>query len=419
MKFIDTLGTPPRLFLDPAILRTAVTALREGYPETSAAVLRPVRADGHHRLLLHADPDNAEADRAALRIAVDRVELLLKGRHYALLYPPFPDDADFAPMFPGAGSVFLRRAHSSTGESLLLAFAVGGIDAEFTQRHGESLLVDRLRHRLDDHLLQNHIATVTRTLEQQLNEVKTVKEKLLPTPDHRVHGANYAVHYLPRAGGGGDYYEIADVRSARREMGFAGDGDLWGVIIGDVSGHGPGAAVEVAMLDAILRTFVAAPDFQPGHLLTYLNRHIFTRQIRGGFITSFQAIYDGASGRLGFASAGHPAAVHKFADPARGARLLDCGGDIPLGIEREHEWSSETVSFGRRDMLVLYTDGASEARSPSGAEFGIEGMRKVIAGSAAQNPAGLLADIVEALDRHAGGTPAGDDCTIVVVQPSE
>jgi sigma-B regulation protein RsbU (phosphoserine phosphatase) len=145
---------------------------------------------------------------------------------------------------------------------------------------------------------------------------------------------------------------------------------------------------------------------------------MFTRQIRGGFVTSFQVIYDGAEEILGFASAGHPAALHKFADPARGARLLDCGGDIPLGVDREHEWSSETTRFGRNDMLVLYTDGASEARSRDGREFGIEGLRKVVADSAARTPADLLTDITTALDRHSGGTPAMDDCTIVVVQPS-
>jgi serine phosphatase RsbU (regulator of sigma subunit) len=417
VKFVETLTTPPRLFLDAGHLRAGVASLRQRFPDLSVAVLLPGK-DGGHSLLLHLDAPGPDANRAAASVAVRRLGPLLAEQHCTLLPAPFPVDADFAALFPGATSVFLRRAWSTSGEELLIAIAVDGIDAEFAGQHGTSLLTDRLRYRFDEYLLQSQITAVTRMLEEQLNEVKTVKEKLLPAADHRVHGANYAVHYRPGAGGGGDYYEIADLRESRREMGYEGSGDLWGAIIGDVSGHGPGAAVEVAMLDAILRTFEASPDFHPGHLLTYLNRHMFTRQIRGGFVTSFQIIYDGAEGALGFASAGHPAAVHKFADRARGARLLDCGGDIPLGIEREHEWSSETTRFGRNDMLVLYTDGASEARSHDGREFGIEGLRKVVADSAAEKPADLLADITTALDRHTGVSPAMDDCTIVVVQPS-
>lgn len=419
MKFIDSLSVPPRLVLDPAHLRDAIGSLRQRFPEISIAVLRPA-ADGFiHTLLLHTDASrDRDAADVPIVLAAERLAMLLEDQHHALLHLPFAGIESVGTLFPGAQSLFLRRAFSAAGEELLLVFAVGGVDAEFASRHGAALLADRLRHRFDDHLLQNQLAAVTRTLERQLSEVKTVKEKLLPAADHRVHGARYAVLYQPCAGGGGDYYEIADLRPARSRLGLPGTGDIWGVIIGDVSGHGPGAAVEVAMLDAILRTFEPEPGFHPGHVLSYLNRHMFTRQIRGGFITSFQAIYDGERGTLGFTSAGHPAALVKPGEAGAETRLLECGGDIPLGIEPEHEWTSDTIPFGAEDMLVLYTDGASEARSPDGREFGIEGLRRAVEDSAAREPDALLADIVAALDRHGGGTAAMDDCTIVVVQPA-
>ena len=112
---------------------------------------------------------------AASLLTVHRLELLLADQHCALVHAPFPGDANFSPLFPDARSLFLRRA-----------FAVGGMDAEFASRHDVPLLIDRLRHRFDDHLLQNQITAVTRTLEQQLDEVKAVKEKLLPAPDHLI-----------------------------------------------------------------------------------------------------------------------------------------------------------------------------------------------------------------------------------------
>jgi len=144
---------------------------------------------------------------------------------------------------------------------------------------------------------------------------------------------------------------------------------------------------------------------------------MFTRQIRGGFTTVFLVNYDADRETLVYASAGHPPALVKFADASKGSRLLECGGGIPLGIEPDHEWASETMQFGRQDLLVLYTDGAIEAESPAGEQFGVGGLRQVIENSRSRDPRALLAEILASLDRHSANAPGADDCTIVVVQP--
>jgi serine phosphatase RsbU (regulator of sigma subunit) len=419
VKFIDTLKLPPCVAVDPAQIRPILLSLRQHFPETAAALLRPGPAGSQHTLLAHshAQPGVPHAGQT-LALDVAEIERALGEQHAALLHAPFHKGLELTPLFPDCSSVFLRRMYATDGQPLVLAFAVEGLDAEFAGRHGAKVLTERLLHRLDDFILRNQVEVATRRLQQQLDEVKTVKEKLLPGPDHRVDGARFAVHYAPGPGGGGDYYEVVDLRLERTRVSGVTGADYWGVIIGDVSGHGPGAAVEVAMLDSILRTFRADTEYHPGAVLTYCNRYMFTRQVRGGFMTLFLANYDGASQRLQYASAGHPGAFVRHADRGLGTTMLDAAVDIPLVVEQEHSWRSESVPFGEQDMLVLYTDGITEAESPAGDPFGIAGLHRAVDSSTAADPRALLADIVAALDRHCNGVPITDDCTIVIVQPA-
>jgi sigma-B regulation protein RsbU (phosphoserine phosphatase) len=144
---------------------------------------------------------------------------------------------------------------------------------------------------------------------------------------------------------------------------------------------------------------------------------MFTRQIRGGFATMFLCNYDGSTHTLRYACAGHPPPLVKRAGSDRICRMLDDATDIPLGVETEHEWQSAEAKVRAGDMLVLYTDGATEAESPAGKQFGEAGMRQAAERSTATDPAGLVADIVAALKAHAGSLDVGDDCTILVAQP--
>lgn len=420
MRFLNSLAATPRLVLDPGHLHQALAQISAQYPELAAAVLAPEPDLETAVLLSHSAGGRSDvAAGSRVRLPGRRLALTLEDQQCALLHAPFAVDSGFGQLFPTAASLFLRGAASTAGAPLLLLFHVDGIDADFASRHGVALLIDRLRQRFDEFLLHTQISAVTRMLERQIDEVRSVKEKLLPAADHRVHGARYAVHYRPCIGGGGDYYEIADLRAERSSLGIHGSGNFWGAMIGDVAGHGPGAAVEVAMLDSILRTFVPAPDFHTGQLLSYINRHMFTRQIRGGFTTLFVASYDAARESLMYASAGHPAPIVKPVAADSAPFLLDCGTDIPLGVETEHEWQSSRTRFGQGDQLVLYTDGATEARAPDGREFGIAGMQAAVAASSARTADALLADIVRAIEAHTAGRAIIDDCTILVVQPAD
>ncbi len=418
MKFIETLSMAPRLVLDRASLRLGMAALVATYPELTALVLQPGPTPEEHVIDQHSRP-GPDRPAAGSRILLPPalVDTHLGDAGYALMHAPYPEDTALETLLPGAESLFLRRAWTAADEPLLLLFGMEGVNAEFASRQVPNLLAERLRHRFDESLLQTRVQLATRRLERQIEEVKTVKEKLLPAADHRVEGLRYAVHYRPCSGAGGDYFEVSDLRAARERILGTTEGTVWGMIIADVSGHGPGAAVEVAMIDSILRTYAGQPEHHPGMVLSYCNRHMFTRQIRGGFATMFLCNYDGATGTLEYACAGHPPPLVKCAGEQRVCRVLDEATDIPLGIVTDHQWHSAAMELGAGDMLVLYTDGATEAESPAGRQFGVEGIRAAAARSTAAEPDGLLADIVNALNAHAGSLDVGDDCTIMVAQP--
>jgi serine phosphatase RsbU (regulator of sigma subunit) len=253
-------------------------------------------------------------------------------------------------------------------------------------------------------------------LKAALDEVKVIKEKLLPPGDYAVEGMHFARHYLPYLAGGGDYFELFDLRLQRRLIGIRDTGYYWGGMIADVSGHGPAAAVEVAMMDAILRTYQPSFGLSTGNVIKYINRYLFTRQIRGHYITALMFAYDGSRNILYYNSAGHPPGFIKHADPARGITILDQCTGIPLGVVRETEWEGSQAEMLAGDLLILYTDGISEANDHKGRHFTRERIIAAINACTRQEPQAMIDTIIGQVEQHRGAAERLDDETLLVLQ---
>ena len=107
---------------------------------------------------------------------------------------------------------------------------------------------------------------------------------------------------------------------------------------------------------------------RPASLLTYANRQLCSKRI-GGLVTAFLGIYEPASRRLTYASAGHPPPLLRHA--ADGAICaLDAVGSYPLGIDESETFQEGSVQFERGDTLLLYTDGITKARGKAEDLFG-------------------------------------------------
>jgi sigma-B regulation protein RsbU (phosphoserine phosphatase) len=166
----------------------------------------------------------------------------------------------------------------------------------------------------------------------------------------------------------------------------------------------------MAIVQAVLHAHPDGID-GPAALLTHANRQLCDKHI-GGFFTAFLGVYDPASRRLTYANAGHPGPLVKRASTNR-IESLDAVVRFPLGIEATETFAETTVSLEPNDMILLYTDGITEARRSRDDWFGREGLARVM-GNTRGGPAELIDHLRTAVREYQQHRPpAPDDQTLV------
>lgn len=253
-------------------------------------------------------------------------------------------------------------------------------------------------------------------IQQELDDIARLQQMLMPDHETPVPGVRLAKRFEACEQAGGDYYDLVVLSDLMGRDSSRGRQDVWGVMIADAAGHGAAAAVEIAMLDAILRTFPGDESTTPADVLNYVNPYLFTRMTRGTFITAFAAGYNRDSHRLLYAVAGHPPALLWHAADQR-LEVLDEHAGIPLGVDKSYTWQFASTDLNPGDMLVLYTDGVTESRSFDGEAFGSE--RLVAQIGHHDSPASLLKAIEAELAAHTGGMKQQDDQTLLVLQVTD
>ncbi len=266
---------------------------------------------------------------------------------------------------------------------------------------------------LDERVASRHLAKNALREAGELSdlaEVQTLLQPMSPT----IRGLDYAFHWQPASGAAGDYYDLMPLTWLAGPSYQNHYGDWWGVMVGDVSGHGPAAAMEAVQFDAILRTYKGdEPPGGPAGAVTYANRYFFSRRQRRCFMTVFGALYRAEEGKLDYCCAGHPSALLR-----RGDEIIKLGegkdGDIPLGIVRDHGWSNRRIDFGPGDMLVVYTDGIVEAKNAAGEQYGLERLERAVR-TGPLDATAMMSKLRLKVIAHQGGEIGIDDQTIVVL----
>jgi phosphoserine phosphatase RsbU/P len=196
---------------------------------------------------------------------------------------------------------------------------------------------------------------------------KTATENLLLQPGLPVlPGVEVAVSSKAAHWCGGDYYNVSELWDGR--LGF---------FIADVSGSGPFTTALVAVTATIVQR-AKAKWRKPESLLQDLNQHFCSiRLLDGGFITAFCGVLDPRSGRFIYSSAGHP---HPRLLRSKGNFVvpLDEASTLPLGIEHNNVYVQREVTLYEDDVLLLYTDGITEARSDNHEFFEIDRLDEVL-----------------------------------------
>jgi len=239
-------------------------------------------------------------------------------------------------------------------------------------------------------------------LSHEMQLAHDLQMKLLPHNSVVAPDADVAARVAPAESVGGDFYNL-----------FRLGGGKTGVMIGDVSGHGYQAALIMALTmsaAAIHSQTTTDPGEMLYSLMTTLRDELEMTEM---FISAFYAVIDPAAGEIRFANTGHP---HAFllANGKDFERLA--ASDPPLGMdERKPKTVTHAWNAGR-DLLVLFTDGVSDARNRLGDRLGEENVLQTVRAHRDEAPSAILDHVVAVMDRHTQGAPRRDDLTLVFVR---
>jgi len=234
--------------------------------------------------------------------------------------------------------------------------------------------------------------------EHEIAEI--IQQTLLPPKRVRLPGLTVAGRYLASREVGGDFYAV-----------FPLGEDRIGLAIADVAGKGIPAATLSARARYLLEA-CAVEGQRPDGVLTRLNQ-LLTQDADSRFVSLFYGVLSPRGGRLAFSNAGHPPPFLLRAGE-RAPVPLEAPG-LLLGVEPTAAYVTAEAPIGPGDLLVMFTDGITEARSPDGTEFGDERIGTLLRTLPAVGPEEAADRAMDAVASWAPGSPA-DDQTIVVVR---
>ncbi len=245
-------------------------------------------------------------------------------------------------------------------------------------------------------------------LEFDLRLASSIQRYLLPENLPQTDSLEFAVKYLPQQLIGGDFYDFFKLPHGKI-----------GVVIGDVSGKGIPAAILMALCQTKLR-YIAMSGKSPAQTLCLLNSEMVHAMRSDMFITIIYLVIDPKSGEAKFARAGHEPPLLARADSDEAAQPLKSSG-MALGMVSEELFDEvmEDASFKMNsgDVLVLYTDGLTEAANPEGGEFTAKKLAQTISTLRSRNANDLNDEIIKSVESFMGpGNKYGDDLTLLTVK---
>ena len=392
----------------------ASSTLDETLEQIVSLVFEAVPAD---RCLLMMRDEGSEDMRVAVARLRDRVgevgeirvsrnvmdEVVIRGKSV------LTSDAQHDPRF-ASGTMVLQGIRSVLAVPLGVSEKVFGIiyadspmaEGRFTEDHLKLLttLASVAAIRVENARLTEARFQQER-LERELQLAMEIQQRFQPTASPQVPGYEFQGISFPCYEIGGDYYDFI-----QRD-----DGRLV-IALGDVSGKGTAAALLMSSLHAAIHAQTGSHDTIV-ETISAVNKYLAENIPPNRFVTLFYAELDPASGAVSFLNAGHnpPLIVH-----AAGTVEQLASGGLPLGIKADADYREGRTHMQLGDVLVIYSDGVTEAASPNGEEFGPTRLYEVVSRNVDASAAGIRDRIESALTKFSQGTKAADDITLVIVK---
>ena len=240
-----------------------------------------------------------------------------------------------------------------------------------------------------------------RQYEQDLEMAREIQNNLLPKESPRIPGFDVAGCSHAAREVGGDYFDFIELGDNR-----------WNIALGDVSGKGIAAALLMSNLQATLRN-QALTNLTLVDSISKTNRFLYLNTEANQFATLFCSVLDATGKTFTYVNAGHN---YPFLLNQKGEfKELQTGGLI-LGLMPEFLFQEETVGLQPGEMVVIYSDGVTEAENEIEDQFGEKRLQEIIRQNKSLSSGQLLSTICDAVAEFSGPKKQNDDITLVIIK---
>lgn len=238
------------------------------------------------------------------------------------------------------------------------------------------------------------------TESKEIASARRVQQNLLPKQQGaRLGPVDSACRFLPAREVSGDYYDFFEKQDGH-----------FGFVVADVSGKGVPAAMLMANLQGLFRSHVRDSQSSPSQILKAVNAQFHESTSPESYATAFYADFDANSRQLSYVNCGHPAG---FLRRSSGELEQLASSALVIGAFPFWQAEPETVTMNPGDRLLIYSDGAVEAQSDNGEEFGEDRLSQLFESTASLPPADALNTLEAAIQEHSG-VSLFDDCTLLL-----
>ena len=380
-----------------------------------AELTQLLSASAHAHVFLY-DPDRDELHHAASHWSSEQRAVPLQPRRTGITYavastgqPEFIEDTAHHPAYvhvpsdmrPGA----LACLPLAKGERILGTLNLGywephPFDAE--TRSFLDLMARNAAIAIENARLYQ-LAIDRARMEHELQVAREVQASLIPRETPHIAGWDFATLWQPAHIVSGDFYDFVSIDQS----------PLQGMLIGDVSDKGMPAALFMTLARSTIRASVT-PACGPADFIMHANRLLCADAAKGMFVTLCYMQFHPLTGELVYVNAGHnpPLLLHR--DEEQFIRLARTG--MALGVDETSPFDQRTVQLDAGDLIVLYTDGVTDATNATEQDFGAERLRQVIFEKRLAPALEIVTALNDALRQFVGAAPQFDDIAVVVVK---
>ena len=289
---------------------------------------------------------------------------------------------------------------SATALPIILANAAGMFVFAF--------IIENLQN---ERKMQSERDTLLREMERKNTELAIaaeIQKSFLPDTITQIEGYDIAARSVMAKEVGGDFFDVIPL-----EVVPLGTGKL-GIMIADVSGKGIPAALFMALSRIVVRVNATWYASKPASAIRDANTIISHDSKSGMFVTLFYGLMDSTSRTFTYVNAGHNPPIHYSAADGTLSELEATG--IAMGVLDDAQYTQDTVQMATGDLLILYTDGITEAENARLEMFDLERLKTVILASHAISSKDIIGEILTAVRAFTEDHPQSDDITLMVIR---